>query len=188
MHLRLAILASILLFLPTTAFAGQSDLDRGEIRVETTDVAGSSVPRIIVTGVIDAPPSAVWAIVSDCNRYVGRMPRIEAAREISRSGSTVLCEVTVGLPFPMSNLTARTTATHTTGPPQWKREWTMIEGDYKTNDGSWILTTFQGNPDRTLAIYSLHAEPNNRVPNSIRRRAQENSMPGIIERLRELTQ
>lgn len=188
MGLKLAIIAGMLLLLPVTTFAGQNDLDRGEIRVETSEVAGSSVPRITVTGVIDASPAEVWAIVSDCNRYVGRMPRIEAAREVSRSGSTVICEVTVGLPFPMSDLTARTTATHTVGPPQWKREWTMIEGDYKTNDGSWILTPFQGDGNRTLAVYSVHAEPKSRVPNSIRRRAQENSMPGIIERLRELTQ
>lgn len=177
-----------LMILPASAAADTRALDGGEIFVTTEDVAGSDVPRIEVRGVINAAPSAVWDIVSDCNGYVGRMPRITEAREVRRSGSTVICDVTVGLPFPMSDLQAVTRATHTVGPPEWRREWTMIEGTYRINDGSWVLTTFNGDSQRTLAVYTVHAEPNSRVPNSVRRRAQTSSMPGIIERLRELTE
>ena len=181
------ILLLVLLF-PLTAFAGEKEkLDAGEILVETADVAGSDVPSITVTGVINVAPERVWAILEDCENYAGRLPRIDESREISRDGDIVICEVTVGLPFPMSDLSSQTRAVHTVGPPSWKREWTLIEGNYKINDGSWTLTTFNGDDSRTLAVYTVHAEPESRVPNRIRRRAQESSMPDIIETLRELT-
>jgi ribosome-associated toxin RatA of RatAB toxin-antitoxin module len=175
--------------LGTTAQAGENArLDAGEILVSTQNVADSDVPRVTVKGVINATPERVWAIVSDCARYPGRMPRITAAREIERSGNTVVCEVTVGLPFPLSDLTSRTRATHTEGPPRWRRAWTMIEGDwdYKINDGSWTITEFQGDENRALAVYVVHAEPHTRVPQRMQRRAQESSMPGVIEALRDL--
>lgn len=180
-----------LLFLclaPLTVFANQERLAGGEILVTTEDVSGSEVPRITVVGVVNAAPERIWAIVSDCNTYKQNLPRIDSARLLRREGSNYYCEVTVDLPFPMSNLTAQTRATHTVGPPEWKREWTLLSGDYQRNDGAWILRPFQGDSSRTLVTYIVHAEPNNRVPNAVRRRAQESSMPGVIERLRELTE
>ena len=179
----------ILLFFSATAFASEeARLADGEILVTAQNVAGSDVPKAIVKGVINAPPQRVWDIVSNCDRYEGRLPRIRAAREIERSGNTVVCEVTVALPFPISDLTARTRATHTEGPREWRREWTLIEGDYQRNDGSWVLTPFQGDPNRTLAVYTVHAEPNSRVPQRLRNRAQESSLPDVIETLRNLTE
>ncbi len=177
---------ALALLLPATAFADANErLAGGEIIVVTSDVDGYDVPKVTVYGVIDVAPERVWDAVSNCDGYVGLMPRIKKAREVSRSGSTIRCDVTVGLPFPMNDLRALSTAEHNEGPPEWKREWTMVEGDYQVNTGSWRLRKFQGDDNRTLAIYSVHAVPNNRVPERIRNRAQERSMPGIIEALRE---
>lgn len=160
-------------------------LDRGEISVRTIDVAGFDVPKIIVQGVIEAAPSKVWEIIEDCNRYPQRMSRIKEAKELERRGSTVICEVTIGLPFPISDLKATTRSIHVIGPPTWSRTWTMIEGTYEKNDGSWVLTAFEGDPNRTLATYTIHAIPNTAVPAWARRRAQESSLPEVIERLRK---
>lgn len=177
---------ALALLIPASAFADANErLDGGEIIVVTSDVDGYDVPKVTVYGVINTSPERVWEIVSNCDGYVGIMPRIDKAREVSRSGSTVECDVTVGLPFPMNDLRALSTAKHTEGPPEWRREWEMVEGDYKVNSGSWRLRKFQGDDNRTLAIYSVHAVPNTRVPERIRNRAQERSMPGIIESLRE---
>jgi ribosome-associated toxin RatA of RatAB toxin-antitoxin module len=183
-HLLRALLVAAVVAGPV-AVAGEADpLDRGEISVRTHAVEGSGFPRVVVQGVIDAAPERVWAIVSNCNGYEGTMPRIRAAREVERNGDTVICEITVALPFPMSDLTARTRATHVEGPPRWSRSWTLIEGDYDVNDGSWILEPYKGDPGRTLATYSVHAEPHTSVPGWARRRAQTSSMPDIIEHLR----
>ncbi len=187
MRRTLAMTVVFLLF-SSAAYAGEeARLASGEILVETQDVAGSDIPRVIVKGVIAAPVERVWHEVSNCERYPGTMPNIESAREIERRGDTVVCEVVVSLPFPLSNLTSRTRATHVEGPDRWTRTWTMIEGDwdYKVNDGSWVLTHFQGDSSRTLAVYTIHAEPNTRVPQRLRNRAQRSSMPGAIEALRD---
>ncbi|MFU8803497.1 MAG: type II toxin-antitoxin system RatA family toxin [Bradymonadaceae bacterium] len=179
------VLLTVLLLPPPLYAQDKEALDRGEISVRTVDVAGSELPKVVVQGVIDASPAKVWELVSNCDNYVRRMPRIKAARIVERKGSTVICEVTVGLPFPISDLRATTRATHVVGPPTWSRTWTLIEGDYEKNDGSWVLTPFGDDGDRTLATYSVHAIPNTSVPAWARRRAQQSSMPEIIERLRK---
>ncbi|TXD36223.1 hypothetical protein FRC98_13955 [Lujinxingia vulgaris] len=167
------------------ASANDEKLAAGEILVETQDVSGSDIPRMIVTGVIDASPADVWKIVSDCGNYSRTMPRIKESRMVSRDGDTVICETVVGLPFPLSDLRSTTTATHTEGPVEWRRQWTMIEGNYRFNEGYWSLKSFNGHNDRTLAVYSVYAAPEGSVPGWMRRRAQESSMPGVIEAVRE---
>lgn len=167
------------------AFADNEKLADGEVIVETTDVSGSDIPRMTVTGVIDAPPTEVWKIVSDCANYSETMPRIKESRQVSRSGSTVICETTVGLPFPLSDLRSTTTGIHTEGPVEWRRQWSMIEGNYRFNEGYWSLKTFNGDDNRTLAVYSVHAAPEGSVPGWMRRRAQESAMPDVIEAVRK---
>lgn len=178
----------LLVLLPASSFANQDRLAAGEILVEVEEVPGSEVPKLSSIGVVDAPATQIWAIVSECDHYADRLPRIDSARVLRRDGSTVYCEVTVDLPFPLSNLTAETRGEHTVGPPEWRREWTLVEGDYTRNDGSWVLVPFRGNPNRTLVTYTVHAEPKTNIPENIRRHAQERSMPAVIERLRELVE
>ena len=170
--------------------AGARDEDAlaaGQILTTTTKVSGSSIPRVTIRGVVDAPPARIWAIVGDCDTYVARLPRIRASRVVERTDHGMICELTVALPFPLSDLTAKTRAVHVEGPPRWDRRWTLVKGDYEINDGSWVLEVFQGDPNRTLVTYSVHAVPHSAVPPWARRRAQESSMPGLIERLREET-
>lgn len=175
--------------LASYAFADEKGaLANGEILVETTPVEGSDLPKVVVKGVIDAPPAKVWAIVSDCDVYEDKLPRIRSARVVEREDDAVVCEVTVALPFPISDLTATTRAKHVEGPPRWSREWKLVEGDYDVNDGSWVLEHFDGDDERTLATYSVHAVPHSSIPGWARRRAQRSSMPDIIERLREETE
>ncbi len=181
-----ALFAIMVCLLAANVSAQSNDaLSKGEIGVELVDCKGSEVPKVIVKGVIDAPPAKVWRIVSDCDNYSKRMPRIKASKQIEKKGDTVICEVTVGLPFPMSDLRATTTAKHVEGPTVWSRRWTLIEGDYEINNGSWEISAFDGDPNRSFAVYTVHAVPNTAVPAWMRRRAQESSMPDIIRRIRE---
>ena len=186
--LLIGLILTAFMIAPSSAFADTDRrLDGGEVLLFTHDVDGQSIPKVNVYGVVDAPPEDIWAIISDCDKYVGVLPRVDKAKIVSRSGSTVTCDVTLGLPFPISDLRAVTEAEHTTGPPSWKREWTLVEGDYEVNEGHWTLTRFQGDESRTLVVYSLNAVPKNRVPNRVQRRAQEGSMQDIIKSLREHT-
>lgn len=174
-------------FADTTFAQSTAALDKGEIFVELEDIAGSDFPKMKVTGVIEAPPSKVYQIITDCDRFPERMPRVESAKTLKKSKSSHTCEVTIGLPFPLADLTAVTKDRRKAGPDEWYRKWELveeIESSYHANSGSFVLTPFEGDPNRTLVRYSVHAIPKTAVPDFLRKSAQKKSLPDLIERLR----
>ena len=168
-----------------TAHAATIDerLAAGEIIVSTRDV-GAQLPEATVQAVVDAPPAAVWKIIDDCANYKRNMPRIAESKQLSRNGNVAICEVTVDMPMPLSNLTSVTEATATVGPPMWKRAWKFIRGTYKRNEGSWTLSAFDPEGKRTRVVYKVLAVPDMSVPNFMIRRAQEGAFPDLLKRLR----
>ena len=173
------------------AFAAQADdkarLEKGEAIVRTVKVKGYEVAAAKMIAIIDAPPSRVWKIIDKCENYETTMPRIAKASELSRVGDKITCSVTVAMPFPLSNLTATTRAKHTVVKDKlYKRAWTLVEGDYKKNTGSWTLTPY-GDGSKTYVEYAVHAVPNISIPAFIQKKAQQSSLPKIIEMLRKQT-
>ncbi len=181
--------ALVLLALPVRGEdALKARLGRGEIITGQEAVEGSEVPAATLQAVVDAPPEQVWRIVSDCGGYQKSMPRIAASKELSREGDTVICEVTADLPFPLADLTAKTRAEHAVVPgKKWSRTWTLEEGDYHENRGSWTLTPFDEDPARTLVQYRVQAKPKVPIPQSLARSFQTRALPDVVKRLREAT-
>ena len=130
----------VALLLATSAFADDDD-----IKVSQQKFPDSDVPFNVVEGVVNAPPEDVWAVVSKCNNYAKTMPRILKSKELSREGDEATtwkakCEVTADLPFPLSDLTGITIATHKVeAGGKYSREWTLLSGDYDINHGAWII-------------------------------------------------
>ncbi len=164
----------------------QTRLARGDILISTRTMAGSDLPEVTAQAVLPAAPEKVWRIIEDCGNYKRTMQRVAASKELERKGNRVVCEVTIDLPFPLSDLTGVTEAVHVVGPPKWSRTWHLLRGDYEKNEGSWTLTTFAGDANRTLAVYKLHAIPNSAVPAALIRKGQRDSLPKLIEHLREI--
>lgn len=161
-------------------------LGSGEIILETEAVEGTTTPRMHVRAVIEATPEKVWGVIQDCSRYKDTMVRIEEAQELSREGNIVVCRTVVDMPFPLSNLVSTTKATHTVEPGKlYKREWELIEGDYVQNSGSWTLTPYLDDANRTLVDYAIVVEPKTEIPESVRIAAQQKTLPDIIEKLRD---
>lgn len=185
----LAALCMMVCGLATSASAqDMKAVERGEIDVRTRAVKGSEAPQAIVTAIIDAPPEAVWAYVSDCARYHKTFERIKRSKLLEQKGNEYVCEVEVELPFPFDNLVGVTRAVHTVEPgKQWRRAWTLVRGDYNVNTGSWELKPYGADGKKTLAIYTVHADPKNSVPDWVRNKAQKSSLPDMMKRLRALT-
>jgi ribosome-associated toxin RatA of RatAB toxin-antitoxin module len=160
-------------------------LERGEVLVKVQEVKGSEAPRAIVTAIIDAPPEDVWRLVSDCKRYSKIFDRIKRSKLLEQKGSEYVCEVEVELPFPFSNLVGVTRAIHTVeAGKEWRRAWTLVRGDYHTNTGSWVLKPHGADGKKTLAVYTVHADPKNAVPDWLRNKAQKSTLPDMMKRLR----
>lgn len=172
------------------AAAGPARADRearlagGEILTRVVDVPGSDAPKAQAWGVVDAPPAAVWAVIEDCARYAGTLPRVGKSELVRREGSHFFCRVSIDMPFPISDLWSVTDAVHVVGPPKWSRTWRFVEGTYTTNEGGWKLTAFGPGGARTLVEYWVHAEPETAIPGFVQRLAQEKSLPGVIEAVR----
>jgi len=159
-------------------------LGAGEIVVRI-ERAGDGVPKARMEAVIDVPPERVWAVIGRCETYKDRFPRIADSQELSRDGDTVRCRVVIDAPWPLSDLTAITRATHTVAAGTYRRAWVLESGDYEVNEGSWILVPFGADNKRTHAIYEVRAKPRNSVPAFVRDLAQEKALPDVIHALRK---
>ena len=157
--------------------------DAPKVDIKTFAVPGSDTPKIVMKSTLDVPPKKVWAIISDCSKYKGRLPRIAAAKLLSRSGNKFTCEVTIDMPFPLSNLTAVTEATHEESATAMVRRWKLVRGDYKVNEGSWEVRPAEGGA-KSLVTYTVHAEPNTAIPSVIREAAQKKTLPDLMARVR----
>jgi hypothetical protein len=160
-------------------------LDKGELITSSKKVPGSEFPQSVGLMVIDAPARAIWNILERCGDYKRTMQRVKYSKEISRKGSKVRCEVVIDMPTPLDDLRTVTDAIHTVIPgKKWVRSWNMIEGDFKTNTGSWTLMPFNEQGSRTLVIYKVHAVPKTAVPDMVIRLAQKKALPKALEHLR----
>ena len=168
--------------LPALAQAGdrQSRLERGEVLIRTVKVDDSGMPEARVEAVLDAPPAAVFEVVSNCDKLEERMPRMERSRSLGREGGESLCETTVDMPFPIRNLTAVTRSRLVEGPPLWSKKWKLVRGDFRTNDGMWEVRAWQDDPKRSHVHYRIHAVPELAVPDFLQRFAQKKSLPDVM--------
>ncbi len=167
-------------FLGPEAVAG----DPAAVDVRIVEVKGNDTPKVVAKAVINQPPEKVWRVVSECASYKQRMPRIAASRLVKQEGNKHTCEVTIAMPFPLSNLTAVTEATHEQNEKGMARRWKLVRGDYKFNEGSWEVKPVDGGK-KSLVVYTVHAEPNTSLPGWIREAAQKKAIPELFERVGE---
>ena len=69
------------------------------------------------------------------------MPRIKAAKELSRDGNRVVCQVTVEMPAPYANLTSTSEAIHTVTAHRWARVFKLLRDATRLADDE-LLRTF----------------------------------------------
>ncbi|HVK65010.1 MAG TPA: SRPBCC family protein [Polyangium sp.] len=162
---------------PEAAAGGSAPPD-----IRVVEVKGSDTPKVVAKAVIDQPPEKVWQVVSECASYKKRMPRIEASKLVKQDGNKHTCEVTIAMPFPLSNLTAVTEAVHEVNDKGMSRRWKLLRGDYKFNEGSWEVKPHDGGK-KSLLVYTVHAEPNTALPGWIREAAQKKAIPELFERV-----
>lgn len=178
-------LLGLLVTLATPASADVTErLKKGEVIVNEKKLPQFSSPGVKAVGVIKAPMEKLWPLIDRCANYKTTMLLIDKAREISRKGNEVLCEITVDLPFPLDDITCTTKAIHTEQPGKmYKRAWSLVSGDYEYNEGSWTLVPFQGSATETLLVYETQVQPNTMIPDALRSFAQKKTIPNLYEHL-----
>lgn len=182
-------LASLLVFAGLALVPGAAVADaplpaNGQVQISVVSVPGSKTPKVVARAVIAEPPRKVWAVVSDCAHYAGRLPRVKKARLVKQVGNKHTCEVTLAMPFPFSDLTAVTESTHEESEAGMSRRWTLVSGDYVVNNGSWEVRPADATGTTSIVTYSVQAEPTTPLPDVVRERAQRTALPELIDRVR----
>lgn len=175
---------------PARGDAGRQDeirrLEAGEVLISTEDVPGRSLPRLKGTGLVKASPEKVWAIVADCANYKRTMPRTIESQELAREGDRVRCRLTFDMPFPLSDLWVETESVNTVVEPglRYRRAWSLRDGDFRENTGSWTLEP-NGGGKFTVVTYEALSEPNVPLPRFVVKMLQEITLPDMFAGLRQ---
>lgn len=160
---------------------------KGQIIVETRPEPGSRTPRVLMSGMLNTPPEDVWALLEDADNYGEIFPRVRCSEIVERNGSSMKIRTVVEMPFPFRDLTFVTDATNTVDAEKstFRSEWTLVDGDFHANSGSWHVTPFPEAPGRTLVDYEVHIQPKIPLPARLMAIFQQLAVPGLIKGMRK---
>jgi hypothetical protein len=167
--------------------------DSREVHVETRAVEGSKVLELISTGVIEAPPSRVIAMLTDVEAYPELMWPTIQARVIARDGNTLWCYMVIDPPLiERRDYCMKMTITRLDD-GGWRSEWVdapdrcpaPARGTLRIvrNVGSWELHPRDGGR-ATMARYTQHSDPGGAVPTWIVNNMSAKAMPDIFNAVR----
>lgn len=129
---------------------------------------------------VNAPPSAVWSILSDCAKARSFMRTLISCRVLERGdGWDVREHRSRGwVLHPVMRNVSRITLE-----PDRRLSFRLIEGDWTRSDGEWILTPIDGGRG-THVTYRINAAIAGGVPAGISRALLVNNVRGTLSALR----
>ena len=156
----------------------RSRLERGEVVTELTDGPGGRRDAR-ARALIAAPPEKVFAAVTDYEHYKDFMPFTTVSDVRRREGDTVWFYTE--LSFPLK--TVRYEIKLRLDRPRWRVDWALVEGDMKSNEGSWQLEPVAGGAE-TYAIYTVYVAVGFAIPGFIVSKLTEGSLPQLLKSVR----
>jgi hypothetical protein len=187
--------------------AGRAMPSGDQIQVTIEKLPGSGARRGTVSGLVEASPERVWAVVSQYNDYKTFMPRfaegmildsnlpasfmnphqlksresdLQAYKLPALPGDTFLFYNRLDLPSPLGD--KRYILKMMRDPAAFSEHWFQVAGDMKVNEGSWVL---QSVGDKTLATYTTVSDPGMPVPGFLLNLTMKSTLPDIIKAVRQ---
>lgn len=152
-------------------------LERGHVETESLEgPEGRKDAR--ARALIAAPVEKVFEVVTDYANYKHFMPYTTVSEVKRREGDQVWFYTE--LKFPLK--TIRYEIKCRLDRASWTASWTLVEGNLKSNEGSWKLEPY--GPDETYAIYTVYIDPGFPIPGYILNKLTQGSLPMLIEAVR----
>jgi ribosome-associated toxin RatA of RatAB toxin-antitoxin module len=156
----------------------------GDVYVQTVDMKGSPMPKVIAEGVVKAKTDNLWKVIADCANYKGTLDNVMTSKVLGIFKGKKRCEMVIDLPWPVSNLRSVVDVTLIERPDGSRvRSWKLVEGDYHKNEGGWLLTPRADG--FTSVRYHVHVETKVSLPDFVQRMAQKRKIPGLFDNLRD---
>jgi uncharacterized protein YndB with AHSA1/START domain len=129
---------------------------------------------------VNAPPSAVWSILSDCAQARRFMRQLLSCRVLSQGEGWDVREHRVrGWPLrPVMRNVSRITLE-----PNRRLSFQRVEGDWTRSDGEWVLTPIDGGRG-THVEYRIDAAMNGVLPAGVSQSLLVNNVRGTLAALR----
>ncbi len=125
-----------------------------------------------LTVTVAAPASTMFRVISDYMAYPTVLSNMESAEVLVRTDEYIDAKFTI-------NLVKRVTYTlRLKEQAPRSLEWSLVEGPFNSNDGSWTLTPIDENT--TLAAYRVELTVGVFVPKYISNRLVNHSLPSVV--------
>jgi hypothetical protein len=165
----------------------RSRLAAGEVLVRDLPSSDADGVAVLLIGIVDAPPAAVWAVMADCEEQEEFLPRISYAAVRDRDGDTHVCDLVFDLPFPLDDARAATLQrVRRLADGGYQRRWQIAPGDwsYRHYSGSWTVHPWAGE-GKSLLVSRMDVLPKTALPAWFVRNAQTQQAPATFEAIRE---
>lgn len=161
-------------------------LEDGKVIVSSMKPTNDSGVAAMAVAVMKAPVAKVWPVVRDCEHFHKFMPRAKKSEMRKKLSDTqMVCFLEVSMPFPLSNLHSEVLSTIKQLGKGWRRSWTLREGNYKRNNGSWEVYPYGEGDGWSLLVYNIDVDPDMSIPDAILRKAQTGSLPDVFTAIRK---
>lgn len=173
--------------IPSLSQAQVERLNRGEVLVEVVEGA---VPVGDAIGVIDAPPEAVFALVSDFSRHQEFFDDTALSEVVGQDGEYELHHGITDTPWPMDDrewtLRAWNGSTEVDGMQVFVSTWDYVpdSGNIVDTEGYYLMIPWGDDGSKTLLRYHISVDLGTWLPDFLLEWSTENMLPDQIEALR----
>jgi hypothetical protein len=167
------------------------------ITVYSRQKPGSDVSEMKATGLLEAPPQAVWKALRDYNNYKKTMPYTEESRIVSEKEGGKLLHFYSVVAAPL--VSRRDYVIEVKDESEWKEgqgflkvTWKAVDGvvppregvvRVAVNEGFWRLEPREGGA-KTYATYYVYTNPGGGLPNWVVNMANSNAVPDVFRAVR----
>jgi len=127
--------------------------------------------------VVDVPPAALMAVLTDFAAYPLFLPAMEEASVLARSDEGGRSTWTVRFAVRIVRRLAYTLRLERDG--DHRLRWSLLEGVFRSNDGGWTLEPLDGGT-RTRATYEVELDVGMFVPGSVIKTLVDQDLPRTL--------
>ncbi len=173
----------------------RTELDKGKILVQLSEIPGTRVKRSQAVALIDAAPEQVFGVLTDYAEFPHFVPYCKKVELKKTEGDRAWVRFELDFPWPIGDrhyvvrLTDRCETD--SGTTIWASRWTYEPNSGNINDtyGSWEVLAYKGG--RSFIRYTVFTDSGGKLPNWARnmgaRIAVTNVIRGVRKRVAEKT-